>query len=160
VESAAQGGAGVLFLDWGVPGPRTAAALRATWRGRADRLDSPGGPIAVKTVAAPAGSTMDVYYVRGLRSGVYTFLLDAMQGARLPVSATLYLPLAGDAGVRRLTKVRANALGRMLVGKLLYPLGMLWDDDEWPSGRSESSETITKFTMDGVSWIERKADLR
>jgi hypothetical protein len=76
------------------------------------------------------------------------------------VSATLYLPLPGDSGIRPLGKPRPNTVGRVLVGKLLYPLGMLWDQDDWSSGRSESSETITKFNSDGVSWIERKAEFR
>jgi hypothetical protein len=160
VRAAAAPATGVLFVDWGTPGPRTQAPMRATWRGRADRLESPTGAVQVKTVAGPATSTTDVYYVRGLRAGVYTFTLEAAQGARAPVGATLYLPLAGDPGIRQLTKLRLSFLGRVLVAKLLYPLGMLWDQDEWSSGRSESSDTITKFNMDGVSWIERKGDLR
>ena len=158
---SAHGAAGVLFVDWGNNAPRAPTTLRAVWRGRADRLDSPNGVLTVSAVPGPAGSTVDAFYVRGLRPGVYTFLLDALQqGGRAPVGATLYLPLAGDAGIRRLVKVRPNPTGRTLIGKLLYPLGLSWDDDEWPHGRSESSDTITKFTADGVSWIERKGDLR
>jgi hypothetical protein len=153
--------AGVLFVDWGNTAPRAPTTLRAVWRGRADQLDSPNGVVPVSSVPGPVGSTVDAFYVRGLRPGVYTFLLDALQqGGRVPVGATLYLPLAGDAGIRRLVKIRPAATGRTLIGKLLYPLGLSWDDDEWPHGRSESSDTLTKFTADGVSWIERKADLR
>ena len=151
---------GVFFIDWGVAGPRSPSPMRLSWRGRPDRLDGPGGSIALKTVPGPSASTSDVYYVRGLRAGVYTLILETIQGSRPPVSATLYLPLPGDPGLRHLTRLRVNPLGRVLVGKLLYPLGILWDQDEWSSGRSESAETITKFNMDGVSWIERKADVR
>src|SRR5215510_4594962 len=118
------------------------------------------GAVAVKIVDGPSASTTDAYYVRGLRPGVYTFLLEAAQGSRAPASATLYLPLAGERGIRQLTKLVAGVAGRVMVAKLLYPLGMLWHQDEWASGRSEGSDTITKFNMDGVSWIERKADLR
>jgi len=157
---AAESPTGVLFVDWGVPGPRSQPPMRAMWRGRADRLESQTGTISMKTVSTPAASTADVYYVRGLRPGVYTFVLEAVQSGRAPVSATLYLPLAGESAIRQLTKLRVNPLGRVLIAKLLYPLGMLWDQDEWSSGRSESSDTITKFNTDGVSWIERKADLR
>jgi hypothetical protein len=157
---SAQGGSGVLLVDWGSTAPRAPATLRAIWRGRADRLDSPNGQLAAKIVPGPAGSSVDAFYVKGLRAGVYTFLIDALVGGRSPVGATLYLPLAGDAGIRRLTKLRPGPSGRTLIGKMLFPLGLLWDDDEWPSGRSESSDTITKFTGDGVSWIERKADVR
>jgi hypothetical protein len=134
--------------------------MRATWRERADRLESQTLPVQVKTIAGSATGATDVYYVRGLRQGVYTFTLEAPPGARAPVGATLYLPLVGEAGIRRVTSLRPNTVGRVLVGKLLYPLGMLWDRDEWSSGRSESSDTITKFNMDGVSWIERKAEFR
>jgi len=157
---SAQGGSGVLLVDWGSTAPRAPATLRAIWRGRADRLDSPNGQLAAKIVPGPAGSSVDAFYVKGLRAGVYTFLIDALVGGRSPVGVTLYLPLAGDAGIRRLTKLRPGPSGRTLIGKMLFPLGLLWDDDEWPSGRSESSDTITKFTGDGVSWIERKADFR
>jgi len=157
---SAHGPSGVLFVDWGSAAPRAPTTLRAVWRGRADRLDSPNGVLQASAVPGPAGSTVDAFYVRGLRPGVYTFLLDAVQGGRAPVAATLYLPLAGEAGIRRLVKVRPTATGRTFIGKLLYPLGLSWDDDEWPQGKSESSDTITKFTANGVSWIERKADLR
>jgi hypothetical protein len=160
VRAAAAPATGVLFVDWGMASPRPQAPVRATWRGRSDRLDSPTVAVQVKTVPGPGASATDIYYLRGLRTGVYTFVLETTQGARVPVSATLYLPLVGDSGIRQLTKLRPNALGRVLVAKLLYPLGMLWDQDDWSSGRSESSDTITKFNMDGVSWIERKGDLR
>jgi hypothetical protein len=38
----------------------------------------------------------------------------------------------------------------------MLPQAVLWDQDEWFTGRSESSDSITKFRDDGTSWIERK----
>ena len=55
-----------------------------------------------------------------------------------------------------------NALGRTLeVLRWLLPQGILWEQEDWFTGRSESADTITKFRLpDGVTWTERKANLR
>jgi hypothetical protein len=33
---------------------------------------------------------------------------------------------------------------------------VMWEQDDWFAGRSEASDTITKFRDDGTSWIERR----
>jgi hypothetical protein len=40
------------------------------------------------------------------------------------------------------------------------PQAVLWNQEEWFSGTSESVDTVTKFRIpEGITWVERKADL-
>jgi hypothetical protein len=44
-----------------------------------------------------------------------------------------------------------------LLAKVLFPFGVLWDQEDWFSGRVLSADSITKFRMpDGVTWTELK----
>ena len=68
--------------------------------------------------------------------------------------AVLVLEL-GELGLEHLQGNRA------IVAKVLLPQGILWEQDDWFSGRSESAETVTKFRLpEGITWTERKIDLR
>jgi hypothetical protein len=41
------------------------------------------------------------------------------------------------------------------------PHAILWDQEDWFSGRSESVDAVTKFRIpEGISWVERKVDLQ
>jgi hypothetical protein len=69
--------------------------------------------------------------------------------------------------VRAENQVTAHPLGSAtgmlsrIVTKLLMPFGVLWDQNVWFTGRSEGADTVTKFRFpEGVSWTERKSDLR
>ena len=45
--------------------------------------------------------------------------------------------------------------------EVLLPQGILWEQDDWFTGRSESTDTVTKFRLpEGITWTERKSDLR
>ena len=69
--------------------------------------------------------------------------------------ATLYLRRPGlDAtsasGLERRTERRTRA-------GMLLPHGVMWDQDDWFTGRSEGPETITKFRIpEGITWTERR----
>jgi hypothetical protein len=57
--------------------------------------------------------------------------------------------------------VRLDAAGKAILAKMLLPQGVLWEQDEWFSGSSESVDTVTKFRFpEGINWVERKADLQ
>jgi len=59
------------------------------------------------------------------------------------------------------TAWKESSHGRAVMAKVLLPQGILWEQDDWSSGRSESAETVTKFRIpEGITWTERKADLR
>lgn len=154
--------AGVLVMQWptGIEGANV--EISATWRAHPERLDG-----AVQTVKLPGaattgdGSPSDVFYLRGLRPGVYTLIVRYRGAAPLAdVRPTLYLPDKDHLTSRALRPVSLNGAGRRVLTKILMPHAILWEQEEWFSGRSESVDTVTKFRIpEGISWVERKADI-
>ena len=62
---------------------------------------------------------------------------------------------------RVLRPVSLAGAGRSVVARVLLPQGVLWDDEDWFTGKSESVDTITRFRFpEGTTWIERKKDLQ
>jgi hypothetical protein len=56
--------------------------------------------------------------------------------------------------------VTLDASGRAVIARLLLPQGVLWEQDDWFTGRSANGDAVTKFRFpDGVSWTERIGDL-
>ena len=99
---------------------------------------------------------VDIFYLRNARPGVYTFSMTYPAGATPGVRPVLYV---GGAS-RSLQPVTLNRSGRAVVARLLLPQGVLWEQDDWFTGRSASGDTVTKFRFpDGVSWTERLGDL-
>jgi hypothetical protein len=77
------------------------------------------------------------------------------------VRATLVLPEGGHLKGRELKPVSLNGTRGVVLAKVLLPEGVLWKDDEWFTGQSESADTVTKFRFpEGISWTERKRDLQ
>jgi hypothetical protein len=153
---------GILVMEW----PQDAAGIHvevsASWRARPDRLDGPVHSVPLKAFRdSPNGGPSEVFYLRNLKPGVYTFTLryrasSSTGGAR----PTLYLPGSGSRGPRALRAVALNGAGRAALARVLLPHGVLWEQDEWFSGKSESVDTMTKFRFpEGISWVEWKADL-
>ena len=150
----------VLFVDWSGAAPGDDRVLRAAWRGRPDRLEGPSGPVGVQRFPLPPETRRSIYYVRPVRPGAFTFVLDGAKGD-VPTGAVLFIPVAGATAMRPVKPPRAAAItGRVTIARLLMPFGVLWDDDEWVMGRSDGPDTITKFNAEGVSWIERRGELR
>ncbi len=153
---------GVLVMRWPTGVDVGSVEVSTTWRAHPERLDGP-----VQTVKLPSATTSmggmppDVFFLRGLKPGVHTLIVRYRGGAPLgDALATLYLPDRDDLASRALRPVSLNGTGRRVVTKILMPQAILWDQDEWFSGRSESVDTVTKFRIpDGISWVERKADL-
>jgi hypothetical protein len=115
-------------------------------------------PAASKTAG---GAPSDVFYLRGLKPGVYTLIVRYRGTSALgDVRPTLYLPDRDDLNPRTLKPVPLNGSGRSVLTKILMPQAVLWDQEDWFSGRSESADAVTKFRIpEGISWVERKADL-
>jgi hypothetical protein len=120
----------------------------------------------VQTLKLPAytkatgGAPSEIFHLRGLKPGVYT-LAVRYRGAVPPgdVHSTLFLPDKAGLSPRVLGPVRLNG-GRTVLTRILMPYGILWSQDDWFSGMSESVDTVTKFRIpEGVSWVERKGDL-
>jgi hypothetical protein len=77
------------------------------------------------------------------------------------VHATLYVPEGDGLAAREIRPVRLGSSGKAVLARVLFPQGVLWEQDGWFSGSSESVDTVTKFRFpDGINWVERKADLQ
>ena len=153
---------GILVVQRAREGAALDLEVSATWRAQPDRLDS-----AVQTVTLPAvasasdGTPSDVFYLRGLKPGVYTLAVRSRgAGGADDIRSTFYVSDRTGLKARPLGSMRLNG-GRAVLAKVLLPYGILWSQDEWFSGLSESVDTVTKFRVpEGISWVERKADVR
>jgi hypothetical protein len=154
-SAAAMPAIGLSLHDW----PRQLAGLAqvtVTWRPNPARLEGSARALPVRGVL-PAGSEPgpEFFYLRDARPGVYTFVLTYRGGAATAVRPELYV--AGAA--RALRPVTLDASGRAVIARLLLPQGVLWEQDDWFTGRSANGDTVTKFRFpDGVSWTERVGD--
>jgi hypothetical protein len=153
---------GVLVVQWprGVQG--SDVEVSATWRAQADRVDAPAQIVTLPALTRPSdGAPTEVFSLRGLKPGVYTLAVRS-RGAALSgdVLSTFYLPDRTGFTARPLVPARLNGR-RTVLAKVLLPYGVLWTQDDWFSGLSESVDTVTKFRVpEGISWVERKVDLQ
>ncbi len=141
-----------LLLRW--PGDTAGPAdVAVAWRPRADRLDGSVPRVALDTAGEDASP--DLFYLRNPKPGVYTFVLTYRPGAARTVQPALYVPNGGG-GLRLLKPVTLDASGRTVLARVLMPHGILWEQDDWFTGRSASGDAITKFRFpDGITWTER-----
>jgi hypothetical protein len=147
----------VVILDWGETKPAGEVGMAATWRARADRLDSQEGKVFVRPAPLPDDIPATAFYVRNMQSGVYTFVLGYRGlDAGTRVVPKFYLTTPGIPTARETKGVTLAGSGKSNTIRVMLPQGVLWDQDDWFTGRSESSESIIKFRDDGTSWIERK----
>jgi len=152
---------GVLGVQWPRGMDPADVEVSATWRSHADRLDIPAQTVSLPALAGSGkGTVSDVFYLRGVKPGVYTLTMRG-RGTLPPsdVRSTLYVP--GKAGFSE-SPLRPTRLGngRTVLAKVLLPYGVLWTQDDWFSGVSESADTVTKFRIpEGISWVERRVDL-
>jgi hypothetical protein len=156
VHAAAPSSTVALLLQW----PRASAvptAVAATWRARPDRTE---GVQRVALETAVGEASPDFFYVRNPRPGVYTFVLTYHPGAPEAVQPALYVP-AADRRLRTLRPVTLNGSGRVVLARVLMPHGVLWEDDDWFTGRSANGDVLTKFRFpDAITWTERTGPAR
>ena len=161
-RTSAVASTGILVVQRARDGSAVDLEVSATWRAQADRLDSPVQTVTLPAVAAAGdGTSNDVFYLRGLKPGVYTLAVRSRGAAPADdIRSTFYLSDRTGLKARSLGATRLNG-GRAVLAKVLLPYGILWSQDEWFSGLSESVDTVTKFRVpEGISWVERKADVR
>lgn len=152
---------GVLVVQWPRGMKSFDVEVSASWRAQADRLDAPAQTVRLLALARPGSAApSDVFYLRGVKPGVYTLAVRS-RGA-VPagdVRSTFYFPDKAGFSARPLGAARLNG-ARTVLTRILMPHGILWSQDEWFSGVSESVDTVTKFRVpEGISWVERKTDL-
>jgi hypothetical protein len=95
-----------------------------------------------------------------VKPGVYTVAVRSRAaGPSGDVRSTFYFPDKAGFSARPLGPARLTG-GRTVLARVLMPYGVLWSQDDWFSGVSESVDTVTKFRVpEGITWVERKADL-
>lgn len=162
VHSPSSSEFGLVMIEWARESAGLQLDLTARWRSSPDRLDAPARTFPLRAVTGLNEGSTRVFYFRRPKPGAYTFVLQhrgaGVAGAAIP---TLYLPRNG-----RLTRLvpkplAADTAGPLLLGRVLLPWGVLWEQDDWFTGRVESVDAVTKFRMpEGVTWTEGRNGLR
>ncbi|HET7854060.1 MAG TPA: hypothetical protein VFM04_06360 [Candidatus Methylomirabilis sp.] len=152
---------GVFLVEWPEGMAGNQVEFSATWRGSPERLDVPGQRVSVQIFgASPEDAPPEAFYFR-IKPGVYTFLLRARSVSMSGVRPSLYLPQGNYLTSRQLRPVSPNRSGEAVLAKILFPHGVLWEQDDWFTGESQGADTVTKFRFpEGISWTERKRDLQ
>src|SRR5262249_10471334 len=160
VSAPRRGQFGLLMLDWVNGAPSVPVEVRATRRDAPGNVEGIAAPVSLRTVARSGGAPEGVY-IKNLKPGVYTFTMRAAEAVSTTrVRPTVYFSSNGRMSERILNGVEVDGKRGVVVARILLPQGILWDDEGW-TGKSESADTITKFRFpEGITWIERKADLR
>jgi len=148
---------GIVVIDWPEAGARL--QVDGSWRSSPERLDVPTRTFPLREVTGLNAGSTRAFYFRRPKPGVYSFVLrHPGAGAASELVPTLYLPRAGQLARLVVRPLAANNTGPLLLGKVLLPYGVLWEQDAWFTGRVESVDTITKFRLpEGVTWVERRA---
>jgi hypothetical protein len=160
--AGARPSSGVLLMHWPPGIDASAVEVTATWRAHSERLDTVVQTMKLPAVgeAATNGAPSEMFHLRALKPGVYTLIVRYRGEPLGDARPTLYLPDKDHLSPRPLRPVPLNGGGRRVVAKVLMPQAILWSQDDWFSGTSESVDTVTKFRVpEGVTWVERKADL-
>jgi hypothetical protein len=163
VNNAATGSVSVLALDAATLAKGAKLEITASWRPRSDKLDDVVNGIQVKTFeTSPDVEPSKFFFLRHTKPGVYNFVVrDPGNGAQTEVRGQIYHLVNGRLAVGELKPVSVGGTTSGVLVRMLFPQGVLWDQNDWFTGRSEGPETITKFRFpEGTSWIERKRDLR
>jgi len=142
-------------------GGGSAADVSGTWRSRAERVDVPVYPVVLRRFSDPRQEPdSEIIYVPDMKPGVYRFILRPPPGGGESTRATLYLRRPGGLTPHPL-RAWSDGQNAVLQTRMLLPHGVMWDQDDWFTGRSEGPETITKFRIpEGITWTERRGGLR
>jgi hypothetical protein len=163
VNNTFSGPVSVLALDTSGLPAGAQVDVTASWRPRSDRLGDTVSGIQVKSFeTAPDVEPQKFFFLRHNKPGVYNFMVrDPASGTPVEVGAQFFSLVNGRVAVRDVKPVAIGAGNSKVMVRMLFPQGVLWDQNDWFTGRSEGPDTITKFRFpDGTSWIERKSDLR
>lgn len=162
VHSTSSGEFGIVMIEW----PRASAGLQidltGRWRSSPDRLDAPVRTFPLRAVTWLNEGSTRAFYFRRPKPGVYSFVLhhrgSGVAGELIP---TLYLPREGQLARLVSRPIATDNAGPLLLGRVLLPWGVLWEQDDWFTGRVESVDTVTKFRMpEGVTWTEGRSGPR
>jgi hypothetical protein len=159
--AGARARSGVLVMQWPAGIDRSTVDVTATWRAHSERLDTIVQTMSLPPVGETASGAPDMFFLRSLKPGVYTLIVRYRGLTPMgDVRPTLYLPDKDHLAPRALRPLSLDAGGRRVMAKVLMPQAVLWSQDDWFSGMSESVDTVTKFRIpEGITWVERKDEL-
>jgi len=159
--AGARARSGVLVMQWPAGIDRSTVDVTATWRAHSERLDTIVQTMSLPPVGDNANGAPDMFVLRSLKPGVYTLIVRYRGLTPMgDVRPTLYLPDKDHLAPRALRPLSLDAGGRRVMAKVLMPQAVLWSQDDWFSGMSESVDTVTKFRIpEGITWVERKDEL-
>jgi len=153
----------ILVMEWPRESQDLDVQVNAFWRAHPDNLDEIAQPVRLAAVSQPSSTgAPDVFWLRNVRPGAYSMVLR-YRGllSDVDVHPTLYVPDGEGLAARAIRPVRLGSSGKAVLARVLFPQGVLWEQEGWFSGSSESVDRVTKFRFaDGISWVERKADLQ
>ena len=157
-----RGPSGVLLIEWPSGTHDLDAEVSALWRPHPDRLDERAQPVRLAVLKPSGAGPADTFWLRNARAGAYTIVL---RYRGLPpdgeLRPTLYVPEGDGLGARPVRPIRLEGSGKAVLARALLPQGVLWEQNEWFSGSSESVDTVIKFRFpEGINWVERKVDLQ
>jgi hypothetical protein len=154
---------GLLVMEWPKGTQDLDVEVSALWRPHPDRLDEAAQPVRLAGILRPSGvAARDIFWLRNIRAGVYTMIVRYRGLPRNgEVHPTLYVPDRDGLAERVAQPIRLDGIGKAVLARVLLPQGVLWEQDGWFSGFSESGDTVTKFRFpEGITWVEKKGDLR
>lgn len=162
VHSTSSSEFGIVMIDWPRGHAGVQVDLTARWRSNPDRLDAPVRTFPLRAVTWLNEGSTQAFYFRRPKPGVYSFILRHRgSGPAGEIIATLYLPRAGQLAPLVSRPIVTESAGPLLLGRVLLPWGVIWEQDDWFTGRVESVDTVTKFRMpEGVIWTEGRHGLR
>lgn len=153
----------LLVMEWPKGTQDLDVEVSALWRPHPDRLDDASQPVRLAGIPRPSGAAArDIFWLRNIRAGVYTMIV---RYHGLPpkgeVHPTLYVPDRDGLAARVAQPIQLDGIGKAILARVLLPQGVLWEQDAWFSGFSDSADTVTKFRFpEGITWVEKKSDLR
>jgi hypothetical protein len=150
--------AGVLVINWTSMSAGPRPDVVAMFRARADRVDVSERLVTVEPLTSRPGSPPDVFVIRKMQAGVYRFVMRYAGLSSASGVPVLYVGRAGTPAAHLLAPLSLAGTGQAIVTRVLLPYAVTWEQDEWFTGKSESSDTITKFRIpEGVTWTEQKS---
>jgi hypothetical protein len=106
----------------------------------------------VEKMSAREGYREKVFAVYGAKAGAHVISVSGGKKTKCLVIVTL----PAKQKTRLFGPVLIGEEGTM-IGRLLLPEGIYWDEDEWFTGKIENGDSITKYNSpEGMSWKETK----
>ena len=82
-----------------------------------------------------------------MQPGVYRLVMRSSSGAALSGVSVLHLGRSTGPLALPVAPLALTGGGPVPITRILLPYGVLWEQEDWFSGKSESSDTITKFRL-------------